>query len=196
MDMDRHDAVDRIMEAIHSRLSEIEHMLVAIDGRCAAGKTTLAEHLQKETGCAVFHMDDFFLRPWQRTAARLCVPGGNVDYERFLREVLLPLDRGQTVVYQPFDCKTQTLKPPIEVQPHSLTIVEGSYSCHPALWEYYDMRIFLHVDPLEQLRRIALRNGDALEQFCSRWIPLEEKYFKDYRIRERCDFTIHTDMDV
>lgn len=194
--MDMHDAADRIMEAIHSRSSAREHTLVAIDGRCAAGKTTLASHLQKETGCAVFHMDDFFLRPEQRTANRLCTPGGNVDYERFLEEVMMPLGKGQTVVYHPFDCKTKTLKPPIEVSPHSLVIIEGSYSCHPALWDYYDLRIFLNVDSSEQLHRIALRNGDGLEQFCSKWIPLEEQYFKAYRIKERCDFSVNTDGDI
>lgn len=35
-------------------------VLVAIDGRCAAGKTTLAASLQAQLGCNVFHVDDFF----------------------------------------------------------------------------------------------------------------------------------------
>ena len=45
--------------------------IVALDGRCAAGKTTLAARLQQRSGCNVVHMDDFFLRPAQRTKARL-----------------------------------------------------------------------------------------------------------------------------
>lgn len=35
-------------------------MLIAIDGRCAAGKTTLAALLKKEINCNIIHMDDFF----------------------------------------------------------------------------------------------------------------------------------------
>ena len=58
-------------------------MLIAVDGRCASGKTTLASALERETGCNVIHMDHFFLRPEQRTKQRLEEPGGNVDYERF-----------------------------------------------------------------------------------------------------------------
>ena len=37
-------------------------VLVAIDGRCAAGKTTLAASLQAQLACNVFHMDDFSAR--------------------------------------------------------------------------------------------------------------------------------------
>lgn len=36
-----------------------EVRIIAIDGRCAAGKTTLAARLVKELGGDVIHMDDF-----------------------------------------------------------------------------------------------------------------------------------------
>ena len=71
-------------------------MLIAIDGRCAAGKTTLAALLKKEINCNIIHMDDFFLRREQRTLERMQEPGGNVDYERVLREVMVP-DRKSVV---------------------------------------------------------------------------------------------------
>ena len=63
-------------------------LLAAIDGRCAAGKTTLAEQLREMLGCNVIHADSFFLRPEQRTEERLNTPGGNIDYERLLAEVI------------------------------------------------------------------------------------------------------------
>lgn len=53
--------------------------LIAIDGRCAAGKTTFAEKLSSIMECSVIHMDHFFLRPEQRTKERLAQAGGNVD---------------------------------------------------------------------------------------------------------------------
>ena len=62
--------------------------IIAIDGRCAAGKTTLAARLAKELGGDVIHMDDFFLRVEQRTPERMKEVGGNVDYERFEKTVL------------------------------------------------------------------------------------------------------------
>ena len=59
--------------------AERSRVLVAIEGGSASGKTTLGELLQNVYGCPVFHMDDFFLRPEQRTEERFSEPGGNVD---------------------------------------------------------------------------------------------------------------------
>lgn len=165
-----------------------ETLLIALDGRCASGKTTLAAALQEKTGCNVIHMDDFFLRPEQRTQRRMEEPGGNVDYERFLEEVMLPLSRGEAFSYRPYDCKKKALVDVISVTPKTITVVEGAYSCHPVLWDYYDLHVFLSVEREEQLRRIRRRNGEeAVERFRDLWIPLEEHYFTAYRIEERCD---------
>lgn len=154
-----------------------------------SGENTLAAALQKEFACNVIHMDHFFLQPQQRTPERLAEPGGNVDYERFLSEVLLPLTESRTFSYRIFDCKCMDFSGEAKVCPNRLTIVEGAYSCHPKFADFYDLRIFLDVDHEEQLRRIAKRNGEAaLQTFEERWIPLEEKYFSEYQIPERCDY--------
>lgn len=164
-------------------------LLAAIDGRCGAGKTTLAALLQERTGWSVLHMDHFFLRPEQRTEERLRTPGGNIDSERFLEEVLLPLKRGEAdVSYRPYDCQRQELAAPVLLKPGKVCLIEGSYSCHPALWDMYDLHVFLSVDAREQMRRIIGRNGaDGARAFRERWIPLEEKYFAEYRVEERCE---------
>ena len=72
-----------LLRRIRALAAAQPRVLVAIDGRCTAGKTTLAASLQAQLECNVFHMDDFFLRPEQRTPERLRQPGGNVDFERF-----------------------------------------------------------------------------------------------------------------
>lgn len=174
-----------IMEQINS--FNKENLVIAVDGRCAAGKTTLAAMIEEKTGCNVIHMDHFFLQPGQRTKERLDEPGGNVDYERVRKEVIIPLSRGQAFSYQPFDCKSMELTREIKIKPASLAVVEGSYSCHPVLWDFYDLRIFLDIGAEEQLQRIRYRNGaKAVPIFRDHWIPLEEKYFSVYRIQERC----------
>lgn len=169
----------KILQKIMAAQRDDKLLLIAIDGRCAAGKTTLAAHLKSRLNCTVFHMDDFFLRPEQRTSERLNTPGGNVDYERFRDEILEPLRNGATRIdYRAYDCKTQTLSDVIRVRRESVCIVEGSYSCHPALWDYYDLHVFLTVEAGEQMRRIRARGGEeAVKVFAERWIPLEERYF-------------------
>lgn len=181
----------RLVQAIEEQLQQKGQLIVAIDGRCGSGKSTLAARLAHELRCNVFHMDDFFPRPEQRTAERLSRPGENVDHERFLAEVLLPLYSAQPVTYRPYLCARQQLGAPATVQPTPLTIVEGSYACHPNLWEYYGLRVFLTVSPEEQLRRIENRNGpEKARMFRDRWIPFEEKYFQAFDVQARCDIVI------
>ncbi len=188
--MTNHDYI-RLVLAIWKQLILRGRIIVAIDGRCGSGKTTLAARLQKDLRCAVYHMDDFFPRPEQRTEERLSHPGENVDHERFLEEVLLPLHGTQPVTYRPFLCAQQQLGSPITAEPNRLTIVEGAYACHPELWDHYDLRVFLTIDPEDQMRRIEKRNGpEKAVMFRSRWIPFEETYFKAFGVQTRCDMCI------
>lgn len=71
------DVCSKIKQIINS--FEKQMIIVAIDGRCAVGKTTFADLLKKETGCSVIHMDHFFLRKKQRTKQRMQEVGGNVE---------------------------------------------------------------------------------------------------------------------
>ena len=75
----------------------------------------------------------------------------------------------------------------IPVIPTTVTIVEGSYACHPKLRNYYDWRIFMTVHPEEQMHRLYMRDGDYAEVFRDKWIPLEELYVKNCRVLDCCD---------
>lgn len=186
--------VRSIAEKIGSSFKPGETYLVAIDGRCASGKTTLASLLQEQApDCAVVHMDHFFLQNEQRTKERLAKPGENTDHERVLSEVIRPLKEGKAVQYRPYDCGIKGFREPVRIMGKRVVIVEGSYSCHPDLWDFYDLRIFLTTARKEQMERIRRRNGmAAADVFESKWIPLEEMYFSEYRIEEQCDMRFET----
>lgn len=173
---------ESITNQIDRLLAEKDRVLVAIDGNCAAGKTTLASLLAAQYDCNVFHMDDFFLRPEQRTAERFAEVGGNVDYERFMEEVLLPLKAGKTFSYQPFDCSTFTLTQPVAIAPKKLNIVEGTYSHHPYFGDSYDLKIVLIVDENTQRERILQRPAFLHKRFFEEWIPMEQNYFVGFDI--------------
>lgn len=180
-----------LVEKIEALGAKQGRVVAALDGRCASGKTTLARELGERYGWSVVHMDHFFPRPKQRTLERYAQPGGNVDYERFLEELLLPLRQGGAPVYRPFDCRTQALLEPIPFEPGPVVLVEGSYACHPALWEHYDLRAFLTIDPARQMERVTAREGEERARvFREKWIPLEEKYFAAYEVERRCDFRL------
>lgn len=172
-------------------LSGQAHAIIAIDGRCASGKTTLAADLAETIGAGVVHMDDFFLPADMRTSERLRIPGGNVHYERFRTDVLPYLSSGNAFSYPRFDCSIMAISGQHTVAASPFRIVEGAYSCHPELDSYMALRVFSDVTPEEQQRRIISREGqNAWEQFRTRWIPMEEHYLNAFSIREKADITL------
>ena len=186
--------MDHPFNEIYSRIDELleqkEQVLVAIDGNCTAGKTTLARQLQRLYDCNVFHMDEFFLQCHQRTSERYAQPGGNVDYERFREEVLLPLKTGNSFSYRPFDCKTFTFSELASVTPKKLTIIEGSYCNHPTFGNPYDLKIFLTITPDLQRQRVLQRPEFLHQRFFEEWIPMENRYFAEFQIADQCDVVI------
>lgn len=178
-----------VLEAINEIYKQKGHVTIAIDGRCGSGKTTLANKLKAYFDCHIFHMDDFYLQEYQRTQERYNEPGGNVDRERFKKEVLDPLKNQQDVLYRPIECSFMSISEG-KVYPYkSINIIEGSYSCHPELIDAYDITVFLDIDEPLRLKRIEKRNGkEALNMFIKKWIPLEEKYFSSFDIQNHCDF--------
>ena len=141
-------------------------------------------------------MDDFFLPPELRTAERLAKPGGNIHYERFTEEVVPYLRSGKAFEYRKFDCARMEYSPtPVNVPPRPWRIVEGVYSLHPALGKYMDIRVFVDVDPATQKSRIRARNNAKIAaDYFAKWIPMEEAYFKEYRIRENADICVIPDL--
>ena len=173
-------------------LLQKERILIAIDGNCCAGKTTMATRLGSLLGANVFHLDDYFLQMHMRTPERLSQPGGNVDAERFLSEVLSPTARGEAAQVRKYDCHEDLLLDPVLVSPSRVAIVEGAYSLHPLLAPHYDLTVFCRIEPELQLSRIRARNGSAaLNVFQSRWIPLENQYFQALDVLSQCDIVIN-----
>lgn len=182
--------VSELQSAIDRLLKRQDRVIVAIDGKCTSGKTTMASKLAQIYDCNVFHMDDFFLRPEQRTPERFAEVGGNVDYERFREEVLLPLESGKAFSYRPFDCSTFTIAPPVAVTPKKLNIIEGTYSHHPYFGNPYDLKILMTVDEETQRQRILERPAFLHKRFFEEWIPMENRYFNMLLFSDRIDITL------
>ena len=181
--------VDKVLRELEKLSDEVK--IIAIDGRCASGKSTLAEQLAMLTGAGVIHMDDFFLPKELRTEERLSEAGGNVHYERFEKEILPSIKSGKAFFYRCFDCGRMDWGENREIPAGSIRIVEGAYSCHPRLGSYMDIKVFCDVEEQEQKSRISLRNGKAsLVTFQNKWIPMEEQYFTAYAVRENADIVI------
>ncbi len=192
----------------NSLLKQNNPIVIAIDGKCGAGKTTFSNLLQKQLEknnylCNVIHIDDFFLPLKLRTKNRLEEPGGNIDYTRFLEEVLLPLKKLNSnsiskFSYYPFECSHMTFSSiPITITQKPITIIEGVYSMRPEFRSFYDFTIFMTISDKLQKERIIDRNGkEMFHMFESKWIPMENKYFDFYNIPQACHQILDGDSSL
>lgn len=190
-----HAALLPLIAAIDRKLAAQERVTVVIEGGAGSGKSTLSALLERIYGCTVLHMDDFFLRGEQRTPERYATPGGNIDHERFLSEVVTPLMGGKSFRYRPFDCSSFTVTDGYDVTPAALTVVEGSYSMHPALGKYYDLAVWVNIDAQTQRARIETRNSPSFAaRFFTEWIPMEQAYFAAFHTAAQCDIQLEVQL--
>ena len=179
--------VSRLKREIEQRRGNKKPFLVAIDGGSASGKSTLGAALAEELQATLIHMDDFFLPMEMRTEERFAQPGGNVHWERVRAEVLEPIRQGKGPEYGVIDCSVMAVNKTVRADVRDVVIVEGAYSLHPMLREYYDLRVLVEVEETLQKERILRRNGEQmLRRFLTEWIPLEKAYFAACRVKDCC----------
>ena len=168
-------------------------LVLALDGRCGSGKTTLANTLARQFPASItLHTDDFYLPPAQRIRGWEKTPCANMDLARLRDEALRPAYAGQPVAYRAYSCREGAYLPPAQLPAQPLVILEGSYSHHPLLRPYETLRVFVTCTKAEQTRRLQAREGARYADFAARWVPLEEGYFAQYGIAESADFVVET----
>ena len=192
------NALDNILGRIEEAQKNNRKLLLVIDGKCGSGKTTLSERLGERYGCNVFHIDDFYLPIVMQTPEVMKEPGGNINYDRFIAEIMAPLTSDSAVVYRPFLCMEQEYAPGVSLKRTGVNVIEGTYSCHPVLREIYAklmgwevITLFMDIDDRNQRDRVRRRVGERrFKLFEDKWIPREREYFSAYSVMEYCDYSI------
>jgi len=164
-------------------------LLVGIDGRGGAGKSTLAAGLVAAVPGAVgVHGDD---RAWHEPM---------FGWSRLLRdEVLVPLRCGRAVSCRPPAWEHHDRAGRISVE-HTvpMVVVEGTGTTPAALADLYDATIWVQSDFAEAERRGLERdvadgtNGDAQEAraFWDEWMQAERAHLVADRPWERADLVV------
>ena len=164
-------------------------VVLAIDGRSGAGKTTLAKIVANVYGGNVISMDDFYLPLILRTTKRMKEPGGHIHFERFIEQVLNPIKAGQTsITYEKYNCQTGESTTRIAELSDKVIVVEGSYSMHPWIRDLFTHTVYMDINDTKQKNRLIRRNGkEGYELLKKNWIPPENKYRRTYSVDGYCN---------
>ena len=167
------------------------YFVIAIDGPCAGGKTTFAEEMNKGYEYNIVHMDDFYLPFQKRDKNWMNIIAGHMDFDRLIEKVLKPYKERREIEYISYDCHSDKYLQKIDIDLDKPVILEGSYSTHPILDNYIDIKIYLDIDSKTQVERLTKRNEKVVDKFVSMWIPFENNYFEKLNIKEKCDLVFN-----
>ncbi len=165
---------------------------VCIDGRSAAGKSTLAPALVQRYRASLVRMDDFYRVIDLDVRAKLTPAEGMdqyFDWQRVRREALEPLRRGDLARFQRYDWSANQLGLWEEVLPADVVIIEGVYSARPELVDLMDLRVLIETPHSVCLERQVARNENSSE-WIARWTAAEQRYFDDVLLRSPVDLAV------
>ena len=164
--------------------------VVSIDGPCGSGKSTLASIIEKDLGFNILHMDDFYLPFQKRDKNWMNIIAGHMDFNRLIEDVLEAYKSKTKTNYISYDCHSDKYLQEIPIDLDKILIIEGSYTSHPILDKYVDLKIFVEIDKDEQVRRLTKRNPDVVDKFLSMWVPFENNYFESLKIKKNSDLVV------
>lgn len=153
---------------------------IGIDGPGASGKSTLAVGLAEALPRAVLIEGDDFYRPESDAGRSDTEVGGLLDLPRLASQVLIPHSQGEEIRYQRFNWDTGVLGSWISRPGGTPLIVDGVYSTHEALRDFYDLRIWVTAPRAVRLARGIERDGEeARSMWVDVWMPAEDCYIAD-----------------
>lgn len=178
-----HDLVTALLVGAQDAVDDGRPWVVAVDGRSAGGKTTLAERLHRAVPrSAVVHTDDV---AWHHSF---------VDWAERMREhVLVPLHAGRAVSWRPPEWvargRTGAVEVPGEVD---LVLVEGVGAGRRELADLVDRSVWVQSDAVEAVERGIVRDGGTpeAEAFWHEWAATEVPFLQDQAPWERAHVVV------
>lgn len=189
--------INQVLEKIKEIKPKHKTMIVGVDGRGGAGKSTLANKLKNNLeNCQIIQMDDFYLSSEKRKNGA----DFNFDWKRLESEVLIPLESDGSTKYQRYDWNKDALAEWHNILNRGIIIIEGCYSIRKELAKYYDLTIWMEIDKEKAIERGIKRDIENekpidVEQKINRWKndyqPLEDKYIKEHNPESYADVVIN-----
>jgi uridine kinase len=187
---------------------------VAVDGRPASGKTTLADELGdllSACGRPVLRatIDEFMYPTAVRYRRGVDSPEGcyhdSFDFDALHRALLDPLGHGgartfQQATYDRAADRVLPLQMKTTAPVDAVLLFDGVFLMRPELNDSWDLRILVSTSFEETLKRARLRDTVSLgsierveERFRTRYLPSQTYYFNSVRPREIAEIIVEND---
>jgi len=171
-------------------------VIIAVDGRSGAGKTTLAvelaARLRQHHKVSLFHLEDIY-------------PGWNgllPGIERYVGTVLKPLSEGMAAEWTSWDWEKHYDGGLNVTLPAEIVIVEGVGAAADAARSMLDAVVWVESPGDDRRRRALTRDGSTYEPYWDSWAAQEDEWLStdqvvaaaDVRVQNRADGSAPEDV--
>ncbi len=150
----------QISTAIKKLLTQKSKIIIAIDGRGGAGKSSLAKYIKDEFPKFIIVEYDWFHNLYKESKSSI-----SYDSERLCRQIILPYLNNQCdLLYERYNwgylAKEEDLNIPakLKLDSDNLLLIEGCMVFDDHLIEHYDLKIWLNTSPEESFNRGTKRD--------------------------------------
>ena len=145
-------------------------VIIAIDGRSGAGKTTLAielaARLREHHKVSLFHLEDIY-PGWNGLAAGI---------ERYVSTVLAPLHRGDPAEWVSWDWTAHYDGDTRTTQPAEIVLVEGVGAAAEAARPFLAAAIWADSPESDRRSRALARDGESYAPYWDEWAAQEQAW--------------------
>lgn len=159
-------------------------IIIAVDGRSGAGKTTIAVELaallRRHRPVSLFHLEEIY-------------PGWNGladGVERYIETVLQPLHSGATATWTEWDWVARNDGASRTTPVTPVVVVEGVGSSHGRAAEFLDAIIWVDAPSTARKTRALERDGDTYAPFWDMWAKQEERLLEEPATRAAADVVV------
>ena len=159
-------------------------VIIAIDGRSGAGKTTLAielaARLREHHKVSLFHLEDIY-PGWNGLAAGI---------ERYVSTVLAPLHRGDPAEWVSWDWTAHYDGETRTTQPAEIVLVEGVGAAAEAARPFLAAVVWADSPEHDRRSRALARDGESYEPYWDEWAAQEQAWLAGDDVPARADVRV------
>jgi len=171
--------VEEIVKVIKSLPKKRETLLIGIDGRGGAGKTTLALLVKQQIPeVIIITTDDFFSEEKKI-----------IEWKELYNQVLEPLSNNKQAKYSEYLGGENGRRIRV-VDPGGIVLIEGSNALRKDIADVYDYKIWIEVSLEDVNKRVTKRDGYFDEDWEKYHRPNENNYIQEDNPEKRADFII------